>query len=258
MRNTCAIIPAAGRGTRLGLDRPKILARISADHTIWSILRGKLLPLVDHIQVVLSPIAVTDFERTLQLDPDRGRVSMVIQPEPTGMGSAIFQGEDFWREFKDILIIWGDQVNVSGETLRNTLNLHRRHEGPVCTMPVVELPTPYVQYDFDGEHKLYRIRQTREGDQVAARGWSDVGTFCLTTKNLHDPWSYYSKNPPRGRATSEINFLPFLVYLSNLGWQFRPMEIGDPGEARGVNTPEDLLFARTRITAPPHSPPAAV
>ncbi len=140
MRNLCAIIPAAGRGTRLGLDRPKILAAISDEHTIWSILRGKLLPLADHIQVVLSPPVVAVFQETLQSDPDRERISIVVQPEPTGMGSAIFQGEEFWKDFEDILIVWGDQVNLSERTLSETVALHRRHDGPRCTMPVVELP----------------------------------------------------------------------------------------------------------------------
>ena len=58
---TCAVIPAAGRGTRLGLDRPKILAPLSSSETIWSVLRRKLLAMVDHIHVILSP----EGERTL-------------------------------------------------------------------------------------------------------------------------------------------------------------------------------------------------
>ncbi len=247
MKKTCAIIPAAGKGTRLGLDRPKILAPISGEQTIWSILRDKLQPLVDHIQVVLSPSAVEHF-------PTSEKISVVVQPEPTGMGSAIFQGEDFWKDFEDILIIWGDQVNLSGKTLQDTLDLHRKHHGPRVTMPVVELPTPYVQYDFEGS-LLKRIRQTREGDKVDAKGWSDVGTFCLSTEGLHEPWAAYTSKAQRGKATAEINFLPFLTCLSKQGWNFRTVEITDPGEARGVNTPEELDFARSRLTAAARQPP---
>ena len=51
----CAVIPAAGRGTRLGSDQPKILTPLTARDTIWSILHDKLAPLVDHIHLVLSP-----------------------------------------------------------------------------------------------------------------------------------------------------------------------------------------------------------
>jgi bifunctional UDP-N-acetylglucosamine pyrophosphorylase / glucosamine-1-phosphate N-acetyltransferase len=256
MRNLCAIIPAAGKGTRLGIDRPKILAPISDEHTIWSILRGKLLVLADHIQVVLSPAAVAVFEQTLQLDPERQRISIVVQPDPTGMGTAIFQGQDFWKDFDDLLIVWGDQVNLSERTLRDTIALHRLYEDPHCTMPVVKLPTPYVQYDFDDYGKLSGIRQTREGDQVDTHGWSDTGTFCLSVRGLHAPWRDYCENTPTGTTTAEINFLPFLTYLSRAGWSFHRVEIADAGEARGVNTPEDLDFAKRRITEMDHPPPA--
>src|SRR5689334_16795046 len=57
----CAVIPAAGRGTRLGGTGPKILTRLSERHTIWSILYEKLSPLVDHIHLVLSPEAGISF-----------------------------------------------------------------------------------------------------------------------------------------------------------------------------------------------------
>jgi bifunctional UDP-N-acetylglucosamine pyrophosphorylase/glucosamine-1-phosphate N-acetyltransferase len=199
--------------------------------------------------VVLSPTAVTDFEETLQSDPDRKRISIAVQPEPTGMGSAIFQGVEFWRDFEDILVVWGDQVNLSEHTLHETVDVHGKRNGRQCTMPVVELSKPYVQYDFDDDGKLRRIRQTREGDEVDERGWSDVGTFCLSVKGLQAPWSNYSANTQLGRATAEINFLPFLIHLSRLGWHFTRVEVADGGEARGVNTPDDLEFARRRITA---------
>ncbi len=54
---TCAVIPAAGRGSRLGLDLPKLLVRLTDNETVWSVLKRKLRPYVDHIHVVLSPAA---------------------------------------------------------------------------------------------------------------------------------------------------------------------------------------------------------
>jgi len=53
--SVCALIPAAGRGSRLGTDAPKILAPLTEQQTIWSILHAKLAPLVDHIHLELSP-----------------------------------------------------------------------------------------------------------------------------------------------------------------------------------------------------------
>ena len=58
-----AVIPAAGRGTRLGLDRPKILAPLNDDETIWSVLRDKLLAVVDRVHVVQDVIVGSELER---------------------------------------------------------------------------------------------------------------------------------------------------------------------------------------------------
>ena len=107
----CAVIPAAGRGTRLGSDLPKILTPLTARDTIWSILHAKLAPLVDHIHLVLSPDGAKQFPAL------PANVSISIQPEPIGMGDAIFRGFDIWSQYDAVLIVWGDQVFVSSDTL---------------------------------------------------------------------------------------------------------------------------------------------
>ena len=84
--------------------------------------------------------------------------------------------------------------------------------------------------------------QTREGDQTAANGFSDVGTFLLGTAGLTGAWDRYLAEAPHGAATGEINFLPFLPFLSAQGWTVTPLEVADTTEARGINTMEDLSF----------------
>jgi CTP:molybdopterin cytidylyltransferase MocA len=152
----CAVIPAAGRGTRLGADGPKILTPLTATDTIWSILHAKLAPLVDNIHLVLSPDGASAFPAL------PANVSTSIQPEPTGMGDAIFRGHDVWSRYDAVLIVWGDQVFVSADTLGRALaalETPERH----AVLPVTRMAAPYVEYVFDGE-KLSKVLQTREGD----------------------------------------------------------------------------------------------
>src|SRR5271168_4412027 len=108
----CAVIPAGGRGTRLGTDQPKILTPLTAQSPIWSILCTKLNPLVDHIHLVLSPDGVRQFP-TLP-----AQTSVSVQPKPIGMGDAIFRGFAIWSQYDAVLIVWGDQVFVSENTLK--------------------------------------------------------------------------------------------------------------------------------------------
>ena len=238
VQRTWAVIPAAGRGSRLGLvDRPKILAPVDGDHTIWSILAEKLKPFADRIQVVLSPSGKEWFG---DVDAD-----VALQDVPLGMGDAVFRGAAAWQADR-ILVVWGDQVNLSSETFERTLRVHTAAKQPSFVLPRVWNTSPYVQYDFDEQGGLTGVRQTREGDLTDEAGWSDVGLFCLSTAGLESLWGEYLATAARGRATSEINFLPFLPFLSSRGWTASTWDLKDPEEARGVNTPGDLEFARER------------
>jgi bifunctional UDP-N-acetylglucosamine pyrophosphorylase / glucosamine-1-phosphate N-acetyltransferase len=104
--NICAVIPAAGQGTRLGLQIPKILLPIRDELNVWSILRDKLITNVNHIAVVLAPSAVPAFESVLDRESvsARAAVSVVVQERPTGMGDAIFLAWPVWRHFESILV----------------------------------------------------------------------------------------------------------------------------------------------------------
>ena len=230
----CAVIPAAGRGTRLGTDTPKILAPLTAQETIWSILYAKLSPLVDHIHLVLSPQGAATFP------PLPTNVSTSIQPTAIGMGDAIFRSHDVWSRYDAVLIIWGDQVFVSTDTLRRAmaaLPVPDRH----AVLPVTRMAVPYVEYVFDGP-RLTQVRQTREGDITTPNGFSDVGTFLLGTRDLKPAWEDYLATTPHGAETGEINFLPFLPFLSTQGWTITPLIVTDVTEARGINTQDDLAF----------------
>ena len=133
--NICAVIPAAGRGTRLGGTGPKILTPLTAQDTIWSILHAKLAPLVDHIHLVLSPEGAGTFPAL------PAEVSRSIQSEPIGMGDAIFRGHDVWSNYDAVLVVWGDQVFVSNDTLECAIGAldtsHRHAVLPVTPLAIV-------------------------------------------------------------------------------------------------------------------------
>jgi bifunctional UDP-N-acetylglucosamine pyrophosphorylase/glucosamine-1-phosphate N-acetyltransferase len=169
-------------------------------------------------------------------------VSVSVQPAATGMGDAIFQGSDVWSKYAAILVVWGDQVFVSADTLRRSLAALK--PGRNVVLPVTRMAEPYVEYVLKHE-KLVRVLQTREGDATTPGGFSDVGTFLLNTDGLKPAWEAYLSTAQRGGATGEINFLPFLPFLSAQGWGVTPVEVADAAEARGINTPDDLAFFRS-------------
>ncbi|MHB8419587.1 MAG: NTP transferase domain-containing protein [Myxococcales bacterium] len=260
MRRACFVVPAAGRGSRLGGSGPKILTRVAPGHTIWSLLRQRMSGVADHVHLVLSPEGKAAFEAEAALEEagsaggraeaegrgiraDAG-ISLSVQPAPRGMGDAIFGAREHWAGYDDILVLWGDQLGISRGTLKQVA---AAQSAPGVTLPLVRVERPYVQYQFDERGALSRVLQSREGDVCEPAGLSDVGLFGLSTAGLADAWAEFERLGTVGAKTGEANFLPFLSFLSTArSWPVRRVAVADAGEARGVNTPEDLAFFRAQ------------
>lgn len=238
----CAVVPAAGRGSRLGLSVPKLLAPIVGGVTIWTILREKLLSVVGRIHLVVSPEWELCFKTLLAEDPCASQISYSIQTEARGMGDAIFGAYSHWSRATILLVVWGDQIHISTATLKRSLARHSSLVGRHCTVPTAFVDYPYVQYCFNALDELTEIRESREGAICDQHGFSDVGSFVLDVPGLYEAWDSYSKKTRLGVRTGEINFLPFLPYLAHNGWRVSRLEVQDPLEARGVNSVADLTF----------------
>jgi bifunctional UDP-N-acetylglucosamine pyrophosphorylase/glucosamine-1-phosphate N-acetyltransferase len=237
---TYAVIPAAGRGTRLNQSEPKLLSKISHQQTIWSVLRKKLAG-VQHIHVIVSPEGEGMFREAMAEDLRSGFVSLSLQAQPIGMGDAIFQAYPVWAQAQRMIVVWGDQVFVSEDTIQRSLACHAGAE-KTMVLPLVHQANPYVEYVFDAGGCLSKVKQSREGEQCAAEGLADVGTFVMSVSGLLSQWQDYLCQVAQGQCTNEINFLPFLPFLSTGGWQVRRLLVADAREARGINTPDDLRF----------------
>ena len=245
-RMTC-IIPAAGRGSRLGLEIPKIFAPLDGSFTIWDALYERISTIAGKIILVLSPEG-EDYVRINRADllASQDDLKIVVQEKPLGMGDAIFGASSSWSEGEHLLIVWGDQFNLSARTLQGCCELHATHATHGVTLPVVRMSEPYVEYKFDEQSRLTAIRQSREGDVCQPGGWSDLGMFLLSGKDaLVNAWKSYLESHQVGSCTGEMNFLPFLVYLSTqANWPVLRYEGADPAEALGINTPAELEQAR--------------
>ena len=234
----CTLVPAAGRGSRLGGNCPKVFTPITDTETIWSILSSKLRLISDHHCLILNSKSYSEYKDTL--DP---KLNIALQDNPIGMGDAIFKGVKYFSKHKLLVIVWGDQVHVSQNTLKSVVQNYSGEPNQIV-LPLVSQEDPYVEYIFKGD-KLVNIKQQREGDSTEKGGLSDIGVFALTTNGLEKCWSEFLKNCEKGTETGEINFLPFLIFLSQkCSWKVNKLVVNDPDEARGINTPEDLRYFR--------------
>ncbi len=243
-----AIVPAAGRGTRLGLETPKVFVELEPGLTAWAVLLEALSSVVGEVHLVLSPEGIAHYDALGRPARAGVRVTTSLQREPRGMGDAVFGAIDHWRSARNVLVLWGDQVGLSRRTLALTADTQRAATPPSVTLPLIAAPGPYVHYVFDAARRLVRVDQAREGDACPEAGLADVGLFAFSVAGAEPAWMrYVTTSSSRGARTGEINLLPFFAHLSmNEGFAVHTVSVDDPDEARGINTADDLAFARAR------------
>jgi bifunctional UDP-N-acetylglucosamine pyrophosphorylase/glucosamine-1-phosphate N-acetyltransferase len=232
-----AVIPAAGRGSRLGSDRPKILYPVAGRLLIeW--LLDFLESNCSRMVFVLSPGGVAEVQPELErLIP--GRYEIVLQEVPLGMGDAVERSLSAVLT-PHVAIVWGDQVALRQESVTACLRLHEGPMRPAVTCPTVFRPDPYIHFDRDANGRISGLRQAREGDPMPEEGESDTGFFCFETGTLRRLLTTLRQQPGQeGRSTGEFNFLPVIPFAAREGLEVLSPALMTLAETVGINSAAD-------------------
>jgi bifunctional UDP-N-acetylglucosamine pyrophosphorylase / glucosamine-1-phosphate N-acetyltransferase len=234
-----ALIPAAGRGSRLGFEQPKILFPI-AGRTILEWLVDLLRPLCGRFVFVVSPGGKEAVSRLL---PDGSRIA--VQIEPRGMADAIACGLPA-VETANTMIVWGDQVALERASLDLAMRVHQGPAQPDATCPTLWRDRPYIHFERNPEGRVARVLQAREGDVMPERGESDCGVFLFRTDALRSGLQELLQSGAAiGKQTRELNFLPIFPMLDRL----ITMPIMTEAQSVGVNSPADAEYLERHLLA---------
>lgn len=238
-----ALIPAAGRGSRLGFDKPKILFPI-AGKSILEWLVDLLHPLCSQFVFVLSPQGRELVEAVAcRLLPGCHRIAQQI--EPRGMADAIGCGLPA-VETPNALIVWGDQVALRPASLDLAMRIHQGPALPEATCPTLWRDRPYIHFERDAGSRVIRVLQQREGDVLPERGESDCGVFLFRAEALRRTLPRLLNSPESiGKRTHELNFLPIFPMLDSL----ISVPIMTKAESVGVNSPADAEYLERHLLA---------
>jgi bifunctional N-acetylglucosamine-1-phosphate-uridyltransferase/glucosamine-1-phosphate-acetyltransferase GlmU-like protein len=260
------IVPAAGRGARLGSPLPKILVAVNGRPMLQHIL-DLHAPYAERAIVVAHPSAAESVRACAARSAVP--VDVVTQDAPTGMLDAILIGAAAaGRQYSEagraqppvrsdagrfpqtmgpprVWITWGDQVAVHPDTLAR---LARIEPGTDIALPTVERADPYIHLARDPDGRVIGVLQKREGDRMPAIGESDVGVFSLSAFACFERLPLYARDVRPGAGTGERNFLPFIAWLSTSG-SIATCGCVDPREAVGINTPDELAAVSAYLAA---------
>jgi bifunctional UDP-N-acetylglucosamine pyrophosphorylase/glucosamine-1-phosphate N-acetyltransferase len=234
MITQAAVVLAAGKGTRMNSQIPKVLHRICGVEMVTLVVESARAASLDPIVVVVprSDSAIRDVLKS--------KVAYAEQGEPLGSGHALLQAERFLRHTDEVLVLSGDVPLMSSETLRTLLDHHRKSNACI-TLLVSTATRP------DG---LGRIVRSPSGDIVAiveevdadekTRSMDEIngGVYCFRS-----PWLWKNLGTPSPVTSGEVRLTDLVAVAAQQGMPVESVEPRFGYEAQGVNTRIELAQA---------------
>jgi bifunctional UDP-N-acetylglucosamine pyrophosphorylase/glucosamine-1-phosphate N-acetyltransferase len=235
------VVLAAGRGTRMRSDVPKVLHELCGlPMGLWPV-RAALAAGAGRVVVVDAP------ERPLAEVLPEG-VDLVVQPEPNGTGGAVMAAAATLDADNAVVVLSGDVPLVSAEAIAELLAAHEA-AGAAATIAttVLEDPRGYGRVVRDAQGAVARVVETKQaGDASAAEleiGEVNTGIYVFDGVALLAALPRLSADNAQGEY-----YLPQALDLLRAdGKPIAAHAIDDPRLVLGVN--DGVALAHVRALA---------
>ena len=236
------VILAAGKGTRMGVDIPKVLLPLGDKPVI-----SRLLEEVKSVPQETAPVIVVGFKKELVEETLGDEYIYVQQFDQKGTAHAVLSAKPAITA-KNIIVLNGDMPFTTKGSLEKVIDLHNS-KGSMLTMLPCTLPNfeneyanliSYGRIIRDADLNIIKIQEykdcTEEQKQITE---VNSGSYMFNSEWL------WSKLDQIGHTNSQGEF-----YLTDIveiairdGQQIQAMQVA-PKEVYGINTPENLQFAK--------------
>lgn len=231
-----AVILAAGKGTRMKSERPKVVHEVC----------GR--PMIEHVLCALQQagvqevVTVTGFggEQVARLVRDRSRVAR--QSEQLGTAHALFQAREQLTGFDgDILVVCGDTPLITAATLRLLAGVHQRAGAAATVLTArVDDPAGYGRIIRDGTGRVQRIVEQKDAsDAELAVNEINTGMYCFAPDGLFETLAAVKP----GNAQGEYYLTDVIESFVKSGRPVAACPAPDETEIRGINDRRQLAQA---------------
>ena len=237
MKNIVAIILAAGRGTRMKSDTPKVLHDLLGRPIISYVLKALNDAGVGQI------VTVAGYGSDLLRKAIGLRTKFVIQKKLLGSGDAVIRAKAALgpRVSGNVLIICGDTPLIRYETIKSLIDKHNSSDASATILTArLKDPTGYGRIVRDDNKSVSKIVEEIEaGLYEEVIDEINVGTYCFKAKDLYEALAVVK---PDNRK-KEIFLTDVIEILRNKGKKIESVLTKDEGEAIGINDRADLADA---------------
>ncbi len=239
-----AVLLAAGQGTRMKSDLPKVLHPLCGKPMLWHVLEALKEVTTEPPVVVIGHGA----EAVTKYLGDSART--VLQEPQLGTGHAAMQAESLLKGRTDMVIVtYADMPLLGGETFNQLVETQRLNSGPLSLLTVrADDPRGFGRIvrkpDGTVEAIVEEYVATTEQQKIKEL---NVGAYCFNAEWLWDALKRIEKNPKKGEY-----YLTDIVEIAvKDGLPVQAVMHDDFVETIGINTRVHLGEAeaamRTRI-----------
>jgi bifunctional UDP-N-acetylglucosamine pyrophosphorylase / glucosamine-1-phosphate N-acetyltransferase len=227
-------ILAAGKGTRMKSDLPKVLHLLGGRSLVERVLIG-CADLQPERQLAIVGYQADRVKQAMIHYPD---LEFVEQAQQLGTGHAVQQLLPHLADFTgDLLVLNGDVPLLRTETLQALLATHQQHQN-AATILTAQIPNPqgYGRVFCDSNNLLKEIIEDRDcTDAQRQNARVNAGIYCFNWQKLKEvlPNLKSDNNQQEYYITDAVNFLsPVMVY-----------DVPDYQEILGINDRRQLATA---------------
>lgn len=225
---TGVLILAAGKGTRMKSETPKVLLPLLGEPILYYPMASTDSSDFSGRAVVVGHGGESVAEYLHSVWPE---TEIVVQTEQLGTGHAVASAREWIGRFEHVMVIPGDVPLISKETFALVNSRHVEGEED-CSFLVFEPsdPTGYGRVlDTDRGFRIVEEKDAREGEKQCSR--VNGGVYTFRTSVLLEQLDFLDRN----NAQKEYYLTDIVNNLCSSGKSVRMIMCQDPEEMEGVN-----------------------
>ncbi len=224
-----AILLAAGQGTRMKSNLPKVLHPIAGQPMIWHALQA-----IKHATTE-KPVVVVGHGADEVIHYLGDSALTVLQQPQLGTGHAVMQAVPLLKDKTDLVVVcYSDMPLLRGETLEKLVETQRNNAGPLSMLTVIsDQPRGFgrVMRNGSGTVDLVVEEYVATPEQLQVKELN-VGAYCFNAPWLQEALQRIPKNPQKG----EYYLTDIVEIASREGLPVQATVMNDLEETIGINT----------------------
>ena len=235
-----SIILAAGKGTRMKSDMPKVL------HTIFEkTLLGYVIDAVNNTGIADENFVIVGHqaERVEEyINKNYDNAKCVLQSPQLGTGHAVSMALPYLKNFDgEVIILCGDTPLITSETIKEFVEAHRNLKSDITVMSAIfENPTNYGRIIRNSNNTLNSIVEEKDAtlEQKAVKE-INAGIYCLNWAKIKPAFSQLKTNNAQG----EYYLTDIIKWGNEQNLSVNAYTLKDNEEIYGINSKSNLAEA---------------